>query len=167
MSGEWNSTPPSAIFSLSEKRPVTSTNWTAVFLKEVTNNPYLGLSISNDLKWSSHINGVCKKASSTLGFVRRNLQNCPKQTRLIAYVSLVRSLLEYGSTIWDPHTQKEVDKLERIQRQAARFVTRDYHSKDPGCVTKMLRELNLPTLQQRRKNLRLTFLFKIADVTNE
>ena len=132
-------------------------------LKEVDTNPYLGLNISKNLTWSNHINGVCKKASSTLGFLRRNLQNCPKQTRLTAYISLVRSLLEYGATIWDPHVKKDIDKLEKIQRQAARFVTRDYRSRDPGCVTQMLADLRLPTLQERRRNLRLTFLFKIAE----
>ena len=42
-------------------------------LKEVTTNPYLGITISNTLKWSQHINNVCSKASCTLGFVRRNL----------------------------------------------------------------------------------------------
>merc|ERR1712049_94088 len=42
-------------------------------LQEVTSNPYLGINISNDLKWSNHVNSVCKKASSTLGFMRRNL----------------------------------------------------------------------------------------------
>jgi hypothetical protein len=32
-------------------------------LQEVSDNPYLGLQISNDLKWSIHINNVCKKAN--------------------------------------------------------------------------------------------------------
>ena len=70
--------------------------------------------------------------------------------------------MEYGSTVWDTSTQKDIDKLERIQRQAARFITRDYHSRDEGCMTRMLNELELPTLQQRRKELRLTLLFKVV-----
>ena len=133
------------------------------FLKEVTSNPYLGLNISDDLTWNYHINSMCKKASSTLGFIRRNLQRCPKETRLMAYRSLVRSTLEYGAVIWDPFTQNEVDKIERLQRQAARFIHNDFKSKEKGCVTKMLSDLDLPTLQQRRKELRLTFLYKIAE----
>ena len=132
-------------------------------LQEVGSNPYLGLNIAQDLKWSNHISAVCKKASSTLGFLRRNLSNCPKKSRLTAYLTLVRSTLEYGSIIWDPHLQKDVDKLEKIQRQAARFITRDYFSRDPGCVTKMLKDLELPTLQDRRRHLRLTFLYKVAE----
>jgi hypothetical protein len=38
-------------------------------LQEKQDNPYLGLQISNNLKWSIHINNVCKKVSATLGFL--------------------------------------------------------------------------------------------------
>ena len=39
------------------------------------------LQIQEDLKWKEHINNVTKKASSTLGFLRRNLQHCPRECR--------------------------------------------------------------------------------------
>ena len=99
------------------------------FLQEVSNNPYLGLNISDDLTWNYHINAMCKKASSTLGFLKRNLKMCPKETRLSAYISLVRSTLEYGAVIWDPFTQNEIDKIERLQRNAARFINNDFRSR--------------------------------------
>ena len=133
------------------------------FLQEVEDNPYLGLTISNDLSWSKQIDKTAKKASSSLGFIRRNLSRCPKETRLQAYLSLVRSLLEYGAVIWDPSSKQEIKKLERIQRQSARFVNRDYRSREKGCMTKMLKDLELPTLQQRRKELRLSLLYKISE----
>ena len=38
-------------------------------LQDVDHNPYLGLLISKDLKWGTHIDKISKKASSTLGFV--------------------------------------------------------------------------------------------------
>ena len=88
---------------------------------------------------------------------------CPKETHLSAYISLVRSTLEYGAVIWDTFTQNEIDKIERLQRKAARFISNDYHSRETGCMTRMLKDLDLPTLQQRRKELRLTFLFKIVE----
>ena len=40
--------------------------------------------------------------------------------------------------VWDPYTNQDIIRLERIQRQAARFITRDYRSRDAGCVTEML-----------------------------
>ena len=132
-------------------------------LKEVSSNPYLGVTISSDLKWSEHISNICSRASSTLGFVRRNLRHCPIQTRRTAYLSLVRSTLEYASTIWDPYLQGDIAKLERVQRQAVRYVCKDYRSREPGSVTRMLEDQNLPPLQKRRKDLRLALLFKVVE----
>ena len=82
-------------------------------LQEVQNNPYLGLEISNDLKWSTNINNVCKKANSTLGLLRRNLQMYQKTCRQTPYLTLVRSTMEYGATIWNPHLKGDIDKLEK------------------------------------------------------
>ena len=51
--------------------------------------PYLGVTISEDLKWSSHISKITKKANSTLGFLKRNLKHCPLNCRMTAYISLI------------------------------------------------------------------------------
>ena len=37
---------------------------------------------------------------------------------------LVRPALEYGSSVWDPHTKCLQEDLEKVQNRAARFVTR-------------------------------------------
>ena len=95
--------------------------------------------------------------------MKRNLKHCPQDSRRTAYLSLVRSTLEYSSIVWDPYLQKDIDKLEKVQRQAARFITGNYISRDQGCVSQMLAELNLPPLQDRRKANRLTFLYKVVE----
>ena len=131
-------------------------------LKEVQSNPYLGILFSNDMKWNNHINKICKKANSTLGFLWRNLYRCPSSCRKNAYISLVRSILEYGAIVWDPYTKKDVDTLERVQRAAARFVSGDYRSRTPGSIQQLLVKLNLQSLQDRRRDLRLVFFFKVV-----
>ena len=80
-------------------------------LQEVQDNPYLDLQISNDLKWSMHINNISKKANATLGFLRRNLRNVPETCRKTAYISLVRSTMEYGATIWNPYLKGDIDNI--------------------------------------------------------
>ena len=75
---------------------------------------------------------------------------------LQAYIALVRPLLEYGASVWDPHYQKDTDQLERIQKNAARFITGDYKSMTPGSMSKLLKKCNLPPLQEKRQHLRLT-----------
>ena len=132
-------------------------------LKQVEENPYLGLTLTENLKWSSHITKITKKANSTIGLLRRNLKSCPQDCRKSAYISLVRSVLDYGSIIWDPYLSRDIEKLERVQRQAARFITGDYHSREEGSVTGMLDMLELETLQHRRSMCRLFFLFKVVE----
>ena len=132
-------------------------------LQQVTENPYLRILLSEDLGWSKHIAKTASKASSTLGFVRRNLKNCPISCRKTAYIALVRSVLEYGSVVWDPYLTRDIDKLERIQRNGARFITGDYKSRHEGAVTNMLNDLDLPTLQDRRTNAKLVFLYKVVE----
>ena len=83
-------------------------------LEYVTTNPYLGITISNDLKWHSHISTITKKANSTLGFLRRNIRRCPINSKRTAYVARVRAVLEYGAIVWDPYHRGDIDKLEQI-----------------------------------------------------
>ena len=86
-------------------------------LEQVDSNPYHRLQISEDLKWSTHISNITKKVNSTIGFLERNLQHCPKKCRKNAYISLVRSVLEYGATIWDPCQKNDTEKFEKNSKK--------------------------------------------------
>ena len=55
-----------------------------IILKQVQHSPHLGVHISADLKWSTHISDIFKRAGSTLGFLRRNRRNCPQECRRLA-----------------------------------------------------------------------------------
>jgi len=131
-------------------------------LQQVEANPYLGLTISENLTWDTHIKNISKKANSTLGFLKRNLRNCQLECRKLAYIALVRSSLEYGAVVWDPYRSRDITTLEKIQRKAVRFICRDYKSREDGCVTDMMHRLELDTLQSRRKDARLVLLHKIT-----
>ena len=95
-------------------------------LENVDDIKYLGVTITNDLKWNTHISNICTKANRTLGFLRRNLFSCPQNVKEAAYKGMVRPILEYGSSVWDPHPDKLQKELEKVQNRAARFVTRNY-----------------------------------------
>ena len=56
----------------------------------------------------------------------------------------------------------DIDRLERVQRSAGRFITRDYKSREEGCITKMLTDLGLSSLEERRRQQRLTLLYKVV-----
>ena len=131
---------------------------------------YLGVHISQDLKWNSHINSTSSKANQTLGFLKRNLRMNSSTVKEKAYKLLVRPKLEYCSTVSDPKcitNPKDgdkishclVDQLEMVQRRAARWVTGRYHN--TSSVSDMLRNLDWRSLEQRRVDSRLYMLFKI------
>ena len=65
--------------------------------------------------------------------------------------------------MWDPYLKQDVDKLERVQRQATRFITWDYRSREEGCITGMLQSLELSSLENRRSSNRLIFMYKIVE----
>ena len=50
-------------------------------LENVDSIKYLGVTITNDLKWNTHINNICTKANRTLGFLRRNYFLAPKMLK--------------------------------------------------------------------------------------
>ena len=61
-------------------------------LENVDNIKYLGVTITNDLKWNTHISNICTKSNRTLGFLRRTLFSCPQNVKEAAYkgISLSR-----------------------------------------------------------------------------
>ena len=104
----------------------TSCKLEATVLENVERIKYLGVTITKDLKWNTYISNVCTKANRTFGFLRRKLLSCPQDVREAVYKGLMRPILEYSSSVWDPHYEGLIDDLEKVQKRAARFVTRNY-----------------------------------------
>ena len=130
-------------------------------LQTVITTTCLGVEISNDLQWPHHIDKITKKANRSLSFLKRNIKTKNKNVKTLAYNSLVRPHLEYSCQVWDPHTENDINKLESVQRRAARYVTNRYHN--TSSPSEMLTELEWETLQQRRAKIRLITLYKIVN----
>ncbi|XP_041469949.1 uncharacterized protein LOC121419559 [Lytechinus variegatus] len=124
-----------------------------------TSCKYLGVTITDNLSWNSHAQKISSKAARTLGIIRRALGKCDLKVRDIAYKQLVRPQLEYASCAWNPHIQKDVNIIESIQRQGARFVLHDYSRE--SSVTSMLSTLHWDTLQHRRLLSQCEMFYKI------
>ena len=99
--------------------------------------------------------------TSRPGFIRRNLIKCDKKFKETAYISVVRFVLDYSSTIWDLYHQEDINRIENIQRREAIFVQGDY--KRTSSVTSTMDELDWVPLHERRREKRLTLLYKIIN----
>ena len=96
-------------------------------LQETDSHSYLGVTITKDLKWDKHVHNITNKAKQVLGVVRRNLHPCTRDLKATAYKALVRPHLEYCCTVWDSNSVGLTQKLEAVQRRAARFACRENH----------------------------------------
>ena len=120
---------------------------------------YLGVELQSNMSLNKHIDQTIKKGNSMLGFLQRNLKVSNEQTKTAAYLYLVRPVLEYCCSVWSPYTQDYINKLEMVQRRAARYVTNRY--RNTSSVTFMLEHLEWETLEARRAKYQLTKMFKI------
>ena len=130
-------------------------------LQEVSDAKYLGIQIDNKLDWNKHISTVAARGQSKLAFLNSNLKGCPKKLRDTAYISLIRPALEYSCSVWHPHKKSNKDKIEKVQRRAARFVSNNFRRK--ASVSEMLHDLGWQSLDGRRQDQRLVLFYKIIN----
>ena len=90
---------------------------------------------------------------------------CTPDAKELAYTSLVRPLLEYATPAWDPFHAKDINKVEMVQRRAARFAKSDYCR--ITSVSKLLDDLGWSTLSDWRKESRLSMFGKAVNNDND
>ena len=103
----------------------------------------LGLLVDRHPSWNSHVNSVVSKAKRMLDLISRTCRGfADVTTHKTLYCSFGRSHLEYGSVVWSPYTQQNIDMIERVQRRATRLILKsdiDYASR--------LKKLHLQSLE--------------------
>lgn len=132
-------------------------------LAKVIEHKYLGITLTCDLKWDTHITSITTTALRKLFYLKRCLKLSPPSTKLLAYTTFVRPILEYANTVWFPHSKTNIKKLETVQRKAVRFIHNKYKRTDSP--TNLLVASGLQTLEARAIQSRLIFLFQILHNT--
>ena len=77
----------------------------------------------------------------------------------MAYATYIRPTVEYASPVWDPHTKRNTNKIEMVQRRCAHYVTGNFDR--TSSVTSLLNCLSWPTLEERRRQYRLAVRYHI------
>ena len=129
-------------------------------ITKVNNHKHLGLTLSDDAKWNSHIKATTDKAWKRIGLLRSLKFVLSRFSLEKMYISFIRPLLEYGDTIWDNCSQELKNDIEAVQIEAARIVT----GATKLCNTdRLISELRWDTLSERRRKHRLTVFYKMKN----
>lgn len=79
---------------------------------------YLGITLTSSFNWLTHLNNICsttrKKITKKLGLLKHKLGESLPSLRFMTYKTIIRASLETGSAVWDPCTQVNIEKLEKI-----------------------------------------------------
>ena len=117
----------------------------------------LGILVSQDLTWSTHIRSTCDKVRHKAYWVLSVFFTRSPTVMLYLYKSMVRSLLEYGSTLWSTAKITYIEELESVQRTFI-FRIAGCHDLD---YWKRLKKLSLMFLQRRREGFTILHMWKI------
>ena len=73
-------------------------------LKTTDTAKYLGIIISQDMKWTKHITQTCSRANRALGFIKRNVKiRSPRIKEKTIQQPGLPACRIYASAVWSPH----------------------------------------------------------------
>ena len=128
-------------------------------LTRVNSEKDLGIIIDTKLSFHEHISKKTKTANGILAIIKKCFLIINAEILKTLYKTLVRPHLEYANQSWKPYLKKHILILESVRRRATRLV--------PGIgnlsYEDMLKELNIPTLEYRRRRGRMIEVYKILN----
>lgn len=130
-------------------------------LEQVYSIRDLGVTFDSKLKFNEHISNIINKSYRCLGFITRITKKFNNTKCLdLLYNALVRTNLEYASTIWSPYQVTYKHSIERVQKKFTRLI---YFKKGMAKVDYNLRlkHLKMISLESRRIYSDMSFLHKI------
>ena len=119
----------------------------------------LGVYLSNDCSWRTHIQTIAMDARKVASWVLGTFRDRSTLTMLTLYKSLVRSKLEYCSPVWDPSKIQDIKAVEEVQRH---FTKRISGSRDLSYWDR-LKKLHITSLQRRRERYSMIQVRKVLN----
>ena len=147
----------------SEMRPSWTYKMGDDIISRATEEKDLGVVIQDNLSPEKHINRIFGDTYRMLRNIRVAFHFLDKDMMKKIITTMIRPKLEYAETVWSPHMKKHVKKLERIQRTATKMVP----ELEDLTYEERLKEMGLPTLEERRERGDLITIYKLTNNLEE
>ena len=118
-------------------------------LKQVNSARYLGVNIDCHLTWDDHVKQLCKTVAYKIFSLRRLSSTLNTSLLNILYKSTIQPCFDYACSVWGNCSVKNREFINRLQRRAARIVSKQYGSQEIS-VTKLIKDLKWQTFETRR-----------------
>ena len=129
-------------------------------IKFVQDHKHLGLTLSSNGQWHTHIKTITASATKVIGIMRKLKYSFHRIALNQIYMSHVLPILEYSCTVWDGCTVQDCLTLERLQNEAARIVTGLTRSVS---LENLYRECGWRPLSKRRMKNKLVFMYNVVN----
>ncbi|KAK3795981.1 hypothetical protein RRG08_042974 [Elysia crispata] len=93
-----------------------------IVLEEHVVEKDLGVYVDNALSFKEHVIRSTAKANKVVGIIRRTFDFLTDDLLVRLYKSLVRPLLEYGHSVWQPQHKTLCSDVEDVQRRATKLL---------------------------------------------
>ena len=119
-------------------------------LQQVHQHRHLGLVFQADLRWSAQLDVQINKCRKSLHQLLRLREKIHRDALSAIYTSYIRPIVEYGSLAMSNISTTQEDRLEQLQRRAARICLR-IPLFQPVHHSAILHRLQWVTMSSRRK----------------
>jgi hypothetical protein len=116
----------------------------------------LGITITSDLHFTSHINTIVSKALQRTSILFRGFLSRDIQLMRRSFITYIRPLIEFNSVVWNPTQIFLIDLLESVQRK----FTKRIPSLSNLNYLDRLKVINLEPLELRRLKTDLIHYYK-------
>ena len=130
-----------------------------VMIKAEPTVKLLGVYIDQSLCFNNHISYLCQKAGYKLNVLARLSNNLDFKGKLMLFNSFVISHLMYCPVVWYMCSITDMKKIEKIQKRALRYVTKDYTCP----YIQLLDKCDLPTMYVQRMRFIMVEVYTVLN----
>ena len=124
-------------------------------LTTISKDKIFGVTVDNNLLWSSHVDQLCRKIASNLWLLSR-VKYLDTAQRTQFYKTYIQPHIDYCNLVWSGTSQNNLERIFRLQKRAVKVIL-DYNVDN---IFQSMEDLKILTVFERLFLRKSKFMFK-------